>query len=367
MKSMCHEARRNSPSVAELQPDLLLLANDIADRLVFDRPELGGVDPSCGEGLSRLEELAAAGAGCRRARPGTAASSVRVLAVSVVACCTERDANGATLPSSCEDGSNARKGATMAAVESEVMEGRRFIARRVGRVLRGGGRPSTISIRSPATSWRTVSAGAREDARAADRGRRGRVPGVVAAPPAARQQVFLKAADAARDATGRGRLAARARDRLHLRLRHVPDRTSCPGLFRQAAALAYAPLGEVIPSDTGAFAMGLRRPVGVVGAIAPWNAALILSARSIAAPLALGNTVVLKPSELLADRRRAALGRDLRRGGPAARRPQHRHARAGRGRPDRRRAGREPARAQAQLHRLDRRPDASWPRPRAAT
>jgi acyl-CoA reductase-like NAD-dependent aldehyde dehydrogenase len=43
--------------------------------------------------------------------------------------------------------------------------------------------------------------------------------------------------------------------------------------------------------------MGLRRPVGVVGAIAPWNAALILSARSIAAPLALGNTVVLKPSE----------------------------------------------------------------------
>jgi acyl-CoA reductase-like NAD-dependent aldehyde dehydrogenase len=71
-----------------------------------------------------------------------------------------------------------------------------------------------------------------------------------------------------------------------------------PNLLRQAAALAYAPLGEVLPSDTGAFSMGIRRPVGVVGAIAPWNAALILSARSIAAPLVLGNTVVLKPSEL---------------------------------------------------------------------
>jgi acyl-CoA reductase-like NAD-dependent aldehyde dehydrogenase len=70
------------------------------------------------------------------------------------------------------------------------------------------------------------------------------------------------------------------------------------GLLRQAAALAYAPIGQVIPSDVGAFSMGLRRPVGVVGAIAPWNAALILSARSIASPLALGNTVVLKPSEL---------------------------------------------------------------------
>jgi acyl-CoA reductase-like NAD-dependent aldehyde dehydrogenase len=71
-----------------------------------------------------------------------------------------------------------------------------------------------------------------------------------------------------------------------------------PGLFRQAAAAPYQPIGQVIPSDhPGTLAMGIRKPVGVVGAIAPWNAALILSARSIAAPLALGNTVVLKPSE----------------------------------------------------------------------
>ena len=39
-----------------------------------------------------------------------------------------------------------------------------------------------------------------------------------------------------------------------------------PGLFRQAAALAYAPLGQVIPSDhPGTLALGIRRPVGVVG------------------------------------------------------------------------------------------------------
>ncbi len=71
------------------------------------------------------------------------------------------------------------------------------------------------------------------------------------------------------------------------------------GLLRQAASIPYQPLGQVIPSDTpGRLAMGIRKPVGVVAAIAPWNAALILSARSIAAPLAIGNTVVLKPSEL---------------------------------------------------------------------
>jgi acyl-CoA reductase-like NAD-dependent aldehyde dehydrogenase len=41
--------------------------------------------------------------------------------------------------------------------------------------------------------------------------------------------------------------------------------------------------------------MGVRRPVGVVAAISPWNAALILSARSIAAPMVAGNSVVSKP------------------------------------------------------------------------
>jgi acyl-CoA reductase-like NAD-dependent aldehyde dehydrogenase len=69
-------------------------------------------------------------------------------------------------------------------------------------------------------------------------------------------------------------------------------------LMRQVAGLVYAPSGQVIPSDVpGTHAIAMRRPVGVVGAISPWNASLILSGRAIAGPLALGNTVVLKPSE----------------------------------------------------------------------
>jgi acyl-CoA reductase-like NAD-dependent aldehyde dehydrogenase len=117
-----------------------------------------------------------------------------------------------------------------------------------------------------------------------------------ATPPAERQRIFLKAAD----------LLEERRDEVVSMLARETGSTFgfgmfqsffVPSLFRQAAALPYAPLGQVIPSDTGAFAMGYRRPAGVVGAFAPWNAALILSARSIAAPLALGNTVVLKPSE----------------------------------------------------------------------
>jgi acyl-CoA reductase-like NAD-dependent aldehyde dehydrogenase len=117
-----------------------------------------------------------------------------------------------------------------------------------------------------------------------------------ASPPADRQRIFLKAAD----------LLDERRDEVVSMLARETGATFgfgmfqsffVPNLFRQAAGLAYAPMGQIIPSDTGAFAMGLRKPVGVVGAFAPWNAALILSARSIAAPLALGNTVVLKPSE----------------------------------------------------------------------
>jgi benzaldehyde dehydrogenase (NAD) len=55
----------------------------------------------------------------------------------------------------------------------------------------------------------------------------------------------------------------------------------------------------VIPSDVpGSLSMGLRVPAGVVLGIAPWNAPVILAVRAIATPLACGNTVILKASEL---------------------------------------------------------------------
>ncbi len=70
-------------------------------------------------------------------------------------------------------------------------------------------------------------------------------------------------------------------------------------LLREAAAMTTQILGEVVPSDVpGVLAMALRQPVGVVLGIAPWNAPVILGVRSIAMPLACGNTVVLKASEV---------------------------------------------------------------------
>jgi acyl-CoA reductase-like NAD-dependent aldehyde dehydrogenase len=142
-----------------------------------------------------------------------------------------------------------------------------------------------------------VSAGGADEARRAVETAAAAFLAWADSPPARRQAIFLGAADVLegrRDqvvdllARETGSTFGFAMFQMHF----------VPGLLRQAAALAYAPVGTVIPSDNpGTLAMGLRRPAGVVAAIAPWNAALILSARSIAAPLALGNTVVLKPSE----------------------------------------------------------------------
>jgi acyl-CoA reductase-like NAD-dependent aldehyde dehydrogenase len=142
-----------------------------------------------------------------------------------------------------------------------------------------------------------VAAGTRADAHKAVEAAAAAFPAWSKAPPAERQRIFLRAADI---------LEGRRDEVVSWLARETGSgfgfgmfqMSFVPGLLRQAAGLAYAPTGQIIPSDLpGAFAMGIRRPVGVVAAIAPWNAALILSARSISAPLAAGNTVVLKPSE----------------------------------------------------------------------
>ncbi|MDE1917004.1 MAG: aldehyde dehydrogenase [Sphingomonadales bacterium] len=70
-------------------------------------------------------------------------------------------------------------------------------------------------------------------------------------------------------------------------------------MIREAAAITTQIAGEVIPSDRpGCLALALREPVGVSLGIAPWNAPIILGVRAIAVPLACGNSVILKCSEL---------------------------------------------------------------------
>ena len=56
--------------------------------------------------------------------------------------------------------------------------------------------------------------------------------------------------------------------------------------------------GEVAPTDPSTLAMILKEPIGVVGAIVPWNFPLMISAWKIAPAIAMGNSFVIKPSEV---------------------------------------------------------------------
>lgn len=70
-------------------------------------------------------------------------------------------------------------------------------------------------------------------------------------------------------------------------------------MMRAAAGMARQVTGKTIPSDyPGRYSMSVRQPLGVVGAITPFNVPLIKGVRLTADPLAVGNTVVLLASEL---------------------------------------------------------------------
>ncbi|NEB07887.1 aldehyde dehydrogenase [Streptomyces coelicoflavus] len=71
-----------------------------------------------------------------------------------------------------------------------------------------------------------------------------------------------------------------------------------PEYYHYYAGLADKIHGDVVPtSDRRVLNYTTREPLGVVGAITPWNSPLTLTAGKLAPALCAGNTVVLKPSE----------------------------------------------------------------------
>jgi benzaldehyde dehydrogenase (NAD) len=68
------------------------------------------------------------------------------------------------------------------------------------------------------------------------------------------------------------------------------------GEIVSASTLPWQPYGSLVPTVVkGRLSMVRRIPVGVVGAITPWNSPSVLGMRVVAPALALGNAVVLKP------------------------------------------------------------------------
>lgn len=76
------------------------------------------------------------------------------------------------------------------------------------------------------------------------------------------------------------------------------EANACIEQLYMAAAMPMAASGETFPSSiANRTNVWQRVPLGVVGVISPWNFPLLLSIRSIAPALAMGNSVILKPSE----------------------------------------------------------------------
>ena len=74
----------------------------------------------------------------------------------------------------------------------------------------------------------------------------------------------------------------------------VPAAANCLRWYGEAIDKIY---DQIAPTADSSLALVTREPVGVVGAIVPWNYPLIMAAWKIAPALAAGNSVVLKPSE----------------------------------------------------------------------
>jgi gamma-glutamyl-gamma-aminobutyraldehyde dehydrogenase/4-guanidinobutyraldehyde dehydrogenase/NAD-dependent aldehyde dehydrogenase len=74
----------------------------------------------------------------------------------------------------------------------------------------------------------------------------------------------------------------------------IPGSANCIAWFAEIADKIY---DEIAPTDPSALAMITREPVGVVGAVVPWNFPLYMAAWKVGPALATGNCVVLKPAE----------------------------------------------------------------------
>jgi acyl-CoA reductase-like NAD-dependent aldehyde dehydrogenase len=74
----------------------------------------------------------------------------------------------------------------------------------------------------------------------------------------------------------------------------VPSCARCIAWYAEAVDKIY---DEIAPTASSALALITREPMGVVGAIVPWNYPLIMAAWKLGPALAAGNSVVLKPSE----------------------------------------------------------------------
>jgi len=159
---------------------------------------------------------------------------------------------------------------------------------------------ATFERRDPVTDAVTTTAAAAspEDASAAANAAAAAFPAWSSTPPEARSVILLKAANI---------LERRLPDFTRVMAEEIGAseiwaRFNCQlatEILRQASDLTDCVTDQEVRSrHDGVTGFAVRQPAGVVLGIAPWNAPVVLGVRAVAVPLACGNTVVLKASEL---------------------------------------------------------------------
>src|SRR6202795_4131881 len=143
-----------------------------------------------------------------------------------------------------------------------------------------------------------LAAGSRADGRAAVDAAAKAFAGWSETTPAERARLFLKAAE----------IVKRRRSEIAEVLARETGSTISfatfkqdlvPATLQQGRGWVYLPKGEVLETSlSGTHSIGVRRPLGVVASFTPWNGANVLSWRAVISPVAAGNTVVVKPSEV---------------------------------------------------------------------
>lgn len=116
-------------------------------------------------------------------------------------------------------------------------------------------------------------------------------------PPAVRKKVLRRFADkilAARDELALLETLDMGKPIQHSLGVDVPSAARCIAWYGEAIDKVY---DEIAPTARTALALITREPMGVVGAIVPWNYPMIMTAWKLGPALAAGNSVVLKPSE----------------------------------------------------------------------
>lgn len=170
----------------------------------------------------------------------------------------------------------------------------------IGEEDRGASSGQTFERLNPMTGEVATRAAAAslEDARLACDAAARAFPAWAATGPGERRRILLSAA-AALEARGPDIVAAMAEEVGATAGWAMFNVGLAADMLREAASLTTQITGEIIPSNRpGSTAMAIRQPAGVVLSMAPWNAPVILGVRSLATPLACGNTVVMKTSEL---------------------------------------------------------------------